>query len=246
MGIKVNNNGKTTSAKGAKGSSLQRGNSRALDTTPQDIDKAWQAAEAIGARNPMANANQEPTPECPPTREDRVRAIMELMPARWVRGKTGEELATRWGLSANALRDLAAEAWRRVRAQDPSYVRDKLSSALEESVEAVRLADEPATAKAKALAVVTGAWAPLVGANAAAKVEVVGAAPPGLPLEVAEAWGKTDDLSRRKVHRHVLLEALASLDEWPYTERVSALQDVRDLLTRLEGSIVAVAGGGER
>jgi hypothetical protein len=70
--------------------------------------------------------------------------------------------------------------------------------------------------------------------------------PAGLPLEVAEAWGKTDDLSRRKVHRHVLLDALASLDEWPYDERISALQDVRDLLTRLEGSIVAVAGGGER
>jgi len=240
--IKINNSGQ----KDAKGASSKAVQSRALDTTPQDISKAWDAAAAIGPLHPQGSPDANPTPECPPTREERVRAIMELMPARWVRGKTGKELGERWGLTNHAMESLAAEAWRRVRAQDPSYVRDKLSSALEESVEAVRMADEPATAKAKALAVVTGAWAPLVGANAAAKVEVVGAAPAGLPLEVAEAWGKTDDVSRRKVHRHVLLDALASLDEWPYDERISALQDVRDLLTRLEGSIVAVAGGGER
>jgi hypothetical protein len=87
----------------------------------------------------------------------------------------------------------------------------------------------------------------VAGLNQPNKVEVSINQPPlGMPPEVADAWGKTDDLSRRKVHRHVLLEALASLDEWPYDERISALQDVRDLLTRLEGSIVAVAGGGER
>jgi hypothetical protein len=194
----------------------------------------------IGPTNP--NGNTEVTDECPPTREDRVRAIMAMMPHSWVRGRTGVELGARWGLTDHAMESLAAEAWRRVRAQDPSYVRDRLATALEESVQEVRDSDEAPTAKAKAIAVVTGAWAPLVGANAAQRVEVTQVAPPGLPPEVADAWGKTDDLSRRKVHRHVLLEALASLDEWPYTERVSALQDVRDLLTRLEGSIVAAVG----
>ena len=192
----------------------------------------------IGAVRPQGQIKGEPTEECPATREDKVRAIMAMMPHSWVRGKTGAEVAARWGLAVESVGQLAAEAWRRVRAQDPSYVRDKLASALEESIEAVRVADEPATAKAKAIAVVTGAWAPLVGANAASKVEVVGAAPAGLPLEVAEAWGKTDDASRRRVHRHVLLEALAALDEWPHDERTATLADVRAALARLEGTIV--------
>jgi len=105
----------------------------------------------------------------------------------------------------------AAEAWRRVRAQDPSYVRVRLATALEESVQEVRDSDEAPIAKAKAIAVVTGAWAPLVGANAAQKVEVTHAAPPRLPPEVADAWGKTDDMSRRRLDLDVLLEALAAL-----------------------------------
>ena len=230
---------------GGKKSSTPAVGSRAraaAEVEPEHIAAMFDAP--IGPTSP--NGNTQVTDECPPTREDRVRAIMAMMPHSWVRGRTGVELGARWGLTDHAMESLAAEAWRRVRAQDPSYVRDRLATALEESVQEVRDSDEAPTAKAKAIAVVTGAWAPLVGANAAQKVEVTQVAPPGLPPEVADAWGKTDDMSRRRVHRHVLLDALASLDEWPYTERVSALQDVRDLLTRLEGSIVAVAGGGER
>jgi hypothetical protein len=192
----------------------------------------------LGAVSQMGSSTATPSDECPPTREDRVRAIMAMMPHSWVRGRSGPELAAKWGLSVAVLGDLAAEAWRRVRAQDPSYVRDKLASALEQSVEEVQLADEPATAKAKALAVVTGAWAPLVGASAAQKVEVTQGPPPGLPSEVADAWGKSDDASRRRVHRHVLLEALAALDEWPHDERTATLADVRAALARLEGTIV--------
>lgn len=206
----------------------------AAEVEPEHIAAMFD--EPIGPTSP--NGNTQVTDECPPTREDRVRAIMALMPHSWVRGRTGVELGARWGLTHHAMESLAAEAWRRVRAQDPSYVRDRLATALEESVQEVRDSDEAPTAKAKAIAVVTGAWAPLVGANAAQRVEVTHAAPPGLPPEVADAWGKTDDMSRRRVHRHVLLEALAALDEWPHDERAEALRDVRSTLAKLEGTVV--------
>lgn len=206
----------------------------AAEVEPEHITAMFDAP--IGPTSP--NGNTQVTDECPPTREDRVRAIMALMPHSWVRGRTGVELGARWGLTHYAMESLAAEAWRRVRAQDPSYVRDRLATALEESVQEVRDSDEAPTAKAKAIAVVTGAWAPLVGANAAQKVEVTHAAPPGLPPEVADAWGKTDDMSRRRVHRHVLLEALAALDEWPHDERAEALRDLRSALAKLEGTVV--------
>ena len=222
---------------GGKKSSTPAVGSRAraaAEVEPEHIAAMFDAP--IGPTSP--NGNTQVTDECPPTREDRVRAIMAMMPHSWVRGRTGVELGARWGLTDHAMESLAAEAWRRVRAQDPSYVRDRLATALEESVQEVRDSDEAPTAKAKAIAVVTGAWAPLVGANAAQKVEVTQVAPPGLPPEVADAWGKTDDMSRRRVHRHVLLEALAALDEWPHDERTEALRDVRSALARLEGTVV--------
>ena len=216
--------------------STQPDQSRAREVEPEHVEAMM--SPRIGAVRPQGQIKGEPTEECPATREDKVRAIMAMMPHSWVRGKTGAEVAARWGLAVESVGQLAAEAWRRVRAQDPSYVRDKLASALEQSVEEVQLADEPATAKAKAIAVVTGAWAPLVGASAAQKVEVTQGPPPGLPSEVADAWGKPDDASRRRVHRHVLLEALAALDEWPHDERTAALADVRAALARLEAVIV--------
>jgi hypothetical protein len=204
------------------------------EVNPEHIAAMFDAP--IGATSP--NGSGQPTEECPPTREERVRAIMAMMPHSWVRGRTSYELGARWGLSDHAMENLASEAWRRVRAQDPSYVRDRLATALEESMQEVRDSDEAPTAKAKAIAVVTGAWAPLVGANAVQRVEVTHAAPAGLPPEVADAWGKTDDMSRRRVHRHVLLEALASLDEWPHDERAEALRDVRAALEKLDGAVV--------
>ena len=87
--IKINNSGQ----KDTKGASSKAVQSRALDTTPQDISKVWDAAAAIGPLHPQGSPDANPTPECPPTREERVRAIMELMPARWVRGKTGKDEA---------------------------------------------------------------------------------------------------------------------------------------------------------
>ncbi len=133
----------------------------------------------------------------PTTREERVLACMALMPHRWERGKTPKVLAAQWDCSVAVVEQASAEAWRRLNAQDVTWVRQHLCAELEE---AMRDAKTIAEIKDRVASVVKVAdsWAPLVGARAATnqKVEVSGTlnhqlealpAPMRVELEAIEA-----------------------------------------------------------
>ena len=65
-----------------------------------------------------ATTDTTPAREASMTREERVLHVMSDMRAlRWVRGKSGPVLAAEWGLHPQTLKEIAAEAWRRVRAE---------------------------------------------------------------------------------------------------------------------------------
>lgn len=68
-------------------------------------------------------------------REPRVRECIELMRAgKFVRGKTGPDLAARWGLNVNYVEHITAEAWRRFCAE--------VTNPAERTAEAMTLLDE--------------------------------------------------------------------------------------------------------
>lgn len=74
--------------------------------------------------------------------EARLAALCEQMRAlEWVRGKSGEAWAVKWGVSLDRVNHLAAEAWRRVKAEvcDPDRVTVKISTVLEEVIDAAML-----------------------------------------------------------------------------------------------------------
>ncbi len=101
----------------------------------------------------------------PTDKEDRVVAIMGMMPHSWVKGKTGAELALLWGCSEGVIAQCAAEAWRRLKAVDPVWVRGHLAAELETTLAEAKTIDE-LPARTRAVVDIVRAWAPLVGAQA--------------------------------------------------------------------------------
>lgn len=68
----------------------------------------------------------------------RVERICEMMRAgEWVRGQSDEALAAEWGFSASHIRNLSAEAWRRIcaEANNPAEARPNIVATLLVSME---------------------------------------------------------------------------------------------------------------
>lgn len=103
-------------------------------------------------------------------REARLAHICDLMRGlAWKRGKTGPELAAKWGCSLSTVEHLAAEASKRVKAEilDPDRVAVTAAQALEQVLEDAltspvsdQFRRRDAIAAAKALAELAGAGAP--------------------------------------------------------------------------------------
>ncbi len=69
-------------------------------------------------RPTLSDADAELVRACRDDAAARVDVIAEIMRAgRWVRGRTGNDVARLWGLSVSRVQDLSAEASRRVRAE---------------------------------------------------------------------------------------------------------------------------------
>ena len=102
--------------------------------------------------------------------EQRIAHIMGMMRRwEWRRGKTGPQLAALWGLSEDRVKDLAAEASKRVRAEvtDPARVSGTVGTAL-----AKVLDDAMQDNDRKSVIDASKAWAQIVGAMAPTKVDV--------------------------------------------------------------------------
>lgn len=111
----------------------------------------------------------------------------------WVRGKSGEEWAKAWGISQDRMNHLAAEAWKRVKAEvtDPDRITVKISTVLEQVIDDAMLEtrnpaliekkgqdgepytyqESPNNAR-KVVVEAAKTWAVIVGANAPTKVQV--------------------------------------------------------------------------
>lgn len=105
----------------------------------------------------------------PNARDDKVKYIAAMMRRlRWVRGKSGKRLAEEWGVSREYMKELAAEAWRRVRAEvtDPEQAQAIACAEFAAIIKDARLLRrDPAMMKirieaAKSLAVISGGAAP--------------------------------------------------------------------------------------
>lgn len=88
--------------------------------------------------------SRDASAEVPQTREERVQACMRLMPAQWERGKTAKRLAAEWGVGINVVEQASAEAWRRLKAQDATVVRETLAVECADSLDLARTIDDPA------------------------------------------------------------------------------------------------------
>lgn len=117
------------------------------------------------------------------TREERVQAIMRLMrDLQWETGRTGGILANKWGLSEGTLKQYAAEASRRVRAEvnDPDFVGATVGQAL---LEVVKKHSGPGGDSRHVIGAAK-VWADIAGASAPNRTEVSFA--DGLPDDPAE------------------------------------------------------------
>lgn len=112
------------------------------------------------------------TRKAPPAEtEQRVQHIIEMMSlGEWLRGQTITVLAAEWGISESRVKDLSAEAWRRVcaTADDAHTIRPTIAGslmvALERAMAAGRYGD---------VARLADVWTRIVGARAPeARVEV--------------------------------------------------------------------------
>jgi len=102
--------------------------------------------------------------------EQRIAYIMGMMREwAWRRGDSGPTLAKQWGLSEQYLRELAAEASKRVRAEvtDPERVSGTVGSALSKV-----LHDSMDDGDRKSVIDASKAWAQIVGAMAPQRVDV--------------------------------------------------------------------------
>lgn len=102
--------------------------------------------------------------------EQRIAFIMGMMREwQWKRGVSGPILAKEWGLSADRVKDLAAEASKRVRAEvtDPERVSGTVGSALSKV-----LHDSMDDGDRKSVIDASKAWAQIVGAMAPQRVDV--------------------------------------------------------------------------
>lgn len=86
----------------------------------------------VGATNTRARCTPRPKihpdPEHTDEVENRINAIMDLMrDLRWRRGSSGPMLAKQWGLGEHRLKELAAEASRRLRAEYEDPERNAVS-----------------------------------------------------------------------------------------------------------------------
>ncbi len=119
-------------------------------------------ADASSSHTPARN-----TEEMPATKEDRVQYCMRLMPHAWERGKTSKVIAKRWDCEVHIVEHAAAEAWRRLRAQDPAWVKPYLCGELQSALDDAKTIDDM-RGKVSAVVEVVKAWAPLAGAQPAA------------------------------------------------------------------------------
>lgn len=113
-----------------------------------------------------------PASEMPATKEDRVQACMVLMASNaWLRGKTGPELAKDWGCELHLVEHAAAEASRRVKAQDAGWVKGHLCSSLQGALETAQTIED-LRYQVDAIVKVANAWAPIAGATKGGSTEV--------------------------------------------------------------------------
>lgn len=137
----------------------------------------------VGVRD-LTLSPVDDVPTDPGSREDRVRAIMDLMAdLRWENGVTSVLLADRWSLNPGTVSAMAGEASRRLKAViDPVYVRTKLGNALDRAVSVAIEKND-----VKGLALVAKVYSDVTGATAPKKHEHTGAdgAPLGLPPRAA-------------------------------------------------------------
>lgn len=179
--------------------------------------------------------------DIPQTPEDRVIACMRVGPSNWVRGKTTKALAAEWGCAVNTVEQAASEAWRRLKAQDASWVRQHLSMSLMDALEKAQTIGE-LRAQISAICEVAKTWAPLVGANAPTRTELTGkdGGPlqlQAVPIEVQEAMKRAesgDELAR------LTCDAWTATGE---TEPAKQLEEARALVARLEVACLEVSNG---
>ena len=111
-----------------------------------------------------------------PLTEQRIAHIMGMMRRwEWKRGESGPVLAERWGLSVDRVKDLAAEASKRVLAEvtDPALVSGTVGMALQRVLDEGMEATGDAKWHGRKLAVESSkAWAQIVGAMAPQRVDV--------------------------------------------------------------------------
>lgn len=116
--------------------------------------------------------------------EQRIAFIMGMMREwQWKRGVSGPILAKEWGLSADRVKDLAAEASKRVRAEvtDPERVSGTVGSALSKV-----LHDSMDDGDRKSVIDASKAWAQIVGAMAPQRVDVTATTTDASPAKAAE------------------------------------------------------------
>jgi hypothetical protein len=119
-----------------------------------------------------------------PLTEQRIAHIMGMMRRwEWKRGVSGPILAKEWGLSIEWLKDLSAEASKRVRAEvtDPERVSGTVGSALSKV-----LHDSMDDGDRKSVIDASKAWAQIVGAMAPTKVDVTATTTDATPAKAAE------------------------------------------------------------
>lgn len=111
-----------------------------------------------------------------PLTEQRIAHIMGMMRRwEWKRGESGPVLAEQWGLSVDRVKDLAAEASKRVLAEvtDPALVSGTVGMALQRVLDEGMEATGDAKWHGRKLAVESSkAWAQIVGAMAPQRHEV--------------------------------------------------------------------------
>ncbi len=164
-----------------------------------------------------------------------MRAIARMMAeGRW-RAKSHAEYAEAHGIVPSTVRGYSAEASRQLVALSSEDERHELLASTVGKLDAIEeAAREDGDLKAAVSALtLQSAILGLTQTKPTTAVQVnvsTTVAPPGVPDEVAAAWHGDSVADRRVMVRHLLLEAMREVLEWPASERDEALAEVRGMM----------------